>query len=125
MTREEALVRVENLMDSARNIKDQMALQMALDDMWELDELEQSAKCIEIEAVKPLTLDELQALDGDKIYIHYIGACQGFYKDGFAPYFGRHALAVQEYDGAIHACNLPLAQYGKGWLAYRHKPKEV
>lgn len=73
---------------------------------------------------EPLTLDELWEMDGDKIYIKFIGACKRFYDDEYAPYYGRHEQYVQKYNGMLRACYLPLKYYGKAWLAYRHKPKE-
>lgn len=73
----------------------------------------------------PLTLDELQEMDGDKIYIKFIGACEGFYDDEYAPYFGQHEQYVQKYNGMLRACDLPLKYYDESWLAYRRKPEEA
>lgn len=73
---------------------------------------------------KLLTLDELRQMDGDKIYIQYIGACKGFYDDEYAPYYGQNEQYVQKYNGMLRACDLPLKYYGKTWIAYRHKPEE-
>lgn len=78
----------------------------------------------EAENPKPLTLDDLREMDGEKIYIKYIDACEGFYDDEYAPYYGQHEQYVQKYNGMLRACDLPLKYYGKSWLAYLHKPKE-
>lgn len=72
----------------------------------------------------PLTLDELREMDGDKVYIKFIGACKGFYDDEYAPYFGKYEQYVQKYNGMLRVCDLPLKYYGESWLAYRRKTKE-
>lgn len=79
----------------------------------------------EAEKNEPLTLDELRQMDGDKIYIQYIGPCEGFFKDEYAPYYGQNEQYVQKSNGTLQACGLPLKHYGKTWTAYRHKPQEV
>lgn len=78
----------------------------------------------EIEENTPLTLDELRKMDGDKIYIQFIGILRGFYDDEYAPYYGQHEQYVQKYNGMLRACDLPLKYYGESWLAYRRKPGE-
>ena len=72
----------------------------------------------------PLTLDELREMDGDKIYIKFIGVLRGFYDDEYAPYYGQHEQYIQKYNGMLRACDLPLRYYGESWLAYRRKPEE-
>lgn len=79
---------------------------------------------MEAEKNEPLTLDELREMDGDKVYIQFIGACKGFYDDEYAPYYGKYEQYVQKYNGMLRACDLPLKYYGESWFAYRHKPKE-
>ena len=74
---------------------------------------------------KPLTLDELRGMDGNKIYIHYIGHCFGFYEDEVAPYYGDKEQYIQRYNGMLHACDLPLKYYGIEWLAYARKPEGI
>ncbi len=76
----------------------------------------------EAEKNEPLTLEELREMDGDKIHIHYIGPCKGFYENEVAPYYGKCEQYVQEYNGMLRACALPLKYYGTHWIAYRHKP---
>lgn len=73
---------------------------------------------------KPLTLNELRKMDGDKIHIRFIGTCKGFYDDEYAPYYGRQEQYIQKYNGMLRACDLPLKYYGEAWLAYRRPPKE-
>lgn len=63
-------------------------------------------------------------MDGDKVYIQFIGACKGFYDDEYAPYYGKYEQYVQKYNGMLRACDLPLKYYGESWLAYRRKPEE-
>lgn len=70
----------------------------------------------------PLTLDELREMDGDKIYIKFIGVSRGFYDDEYAPYYGQHEQYIQKYNGMLRACDLPLKYYGESWLGYRRKP---
>ena len=77
----------------------------------------------EQEANKRLTQDELRDLDGDKIFIQYIGPCEGFYDDEYAPYYGRYEQYVQKYNGMLRACDLPLKYYGNSRIAYRRKPE--
>lgn len=74
---------------------------------------------------EPLTLEELREMDGDKINIHYIGACAGFYEDETAPYYGDHEKCIQRYNGMLRACDLPLKYYGTQWTAtlYRCPPE--
>lgn len=74
---------------------------------------------------EPLTLEQLREMDGDKINIHYIGACAGFYEDETAPYYGDHEQYIQRYNGMLRACGLPLKYYGTQWTAtlYRRPPE--
>lgn len=72
-----------------------------------------------------LTIEQLQEMDGDKINIHYIGACAGFYENKTAPYYGDHEQYIQRYNGMLRACDLPLKYYGTQWIAtlYRRPPE--
>lgn len=69
-----------------------------------------------------LTVERLKQMDGDKICIHYIGHCTGFYEDEIAPYYGDKEQYIQRYNGMLRACDLPLKYYGIEWLAYARKP---
>lgn len=73
----------------------------------------------------PLPLDELREMDGDKIYIKFIGVLKGFNDDGYAPYYGQHEQYVEEYNGMLRVRGLPLKYYVESWVAYRHKPEET
>lgn len=75
-------------------------------------------------ANEPLTLEQLRQMDGDKINIHYIGHCKGFWEDVIAPYYGKYEQYVCEYNGMIRATDLPLQYFGTEWTAtaYTHKP---
>ena len=72
-----------------------------------------------------LTLEQLREMDGDKIAIHYIGDCAGFYEDEIAPYYGDQEQYIQRYNGMLRACDLPLKYYGTQWTAtlYRRPPE--
>ena len=72
-----------------------------------------------------LTIEQLREMDGDKINIHYIGACAGFYENETAPYYGNHEQYIQRYNGMLRACDLPLKYYGTQWIAtlYRRPPE--
>lgn len=74
---------------------------------------------------KALTLEQLREMDGDKIAIHYIGDCAGFYEDEIAPYYGDQEQYIQRYNGMLRACDLPLKYYGTQWTAtlYRRPPE--
>lgn len=69
-------------------------------------------------------LEELRGMDGDKIYICFIGTCKGFYDDETAPYYGQQEQYIQHYNGMLRACDLPLKYYGVMWLAYRRPPEQ-
>ena len=74
---------------------------------------------------EPLTLEQLREMDGDKIAIHYIGDCAGFYEDEIAPYYGDQEQYIQRYNGMLRACDLPLKYYGTQWTAtLYHRPPE-
>lgn len=70
----------------------------------------------------PLTIEELRKMDGDKIYIQFIGVCKGFCDDEYAPYYGQHEQYIQKHNGMLICCDLLLKYYGEAWLAYRRKP---
>ena len=74
---------------------------------------------------EPLTIQKLREMDGDKINIHFIGDCAGFYEDETSPYYGDHEQYIQRYNGVLRACDLPLKYYGTQWTAtlYRRPPE--
>ena len=74
---------------------------------------------------EPLTIEQLREMNGDKIAIHYIGDCAGFYEDEIAPYYGDQEQYIQRYNGMLRACDLPLKYYGTQWTAtlYRRPPE--
>ena len=81
-----------------------------------VDEL-QVASCArqEQERNAPLTLDELRKMDGEPVWVQYTGV----------PEYGRWAIVegVGENCLFLHD-DFTCHDYGKTWLAYRHK-KEV
>lgn len=74
---------------------------------------------------EPLTLEQLREMDGDKINIHYIGDCAGFYEDETATYYGDLEQYIQRDNGLLRACNLPLKYYGKKWTATLYHCRET
>lgn len=81
---------------------------------------EQETKCVEIDTVKPLTLDELREMDGEPVWIrakHY-----GIYADIV------NIMGKEDGERRVHfSINYRLQENGCGktWLAYRSEPKEV
>lgn len=123
MTREEAIVRLENLIDSEKKPRNQLALQMAIDDMQEQEERESPT---------PLTLDELRQMAQrcEGVYVAHVYGSPVFRGKRYcaavldlSPAFGSNTLHVH----AIYGDRLTLWEddYGKNWLAYRSKPKDV
>lgn len=92
---------------------------------------EQDAKVVEIDQVKPLTLEELRQMAQrcEGVYVAHVDGSPVFRGKrycaavlDFSPAFGSNALHVH----AIYGDRLTLWEddYGKNWLAYRSKPKE-
>ena len=121
MTREEAIEAIKcNWPDSRYTI-----LREALD--MAISALRQETKVVEIDHVKPLTLDELREMDGEPVWTVTTGVSSS----------GRWELCTCE---TVCACPLhkvlrcvtadgevtdyDLDTYGKTWLAYRQKPEE-
>ena len=65
--------------------------------------------------VEPLTLDELRKMDGEPVWVQSPGV----------PEYGRWAIVegVGENCLFLHD-DFTCHDYGKTWLAYRHKPEE-
>lgn len=72
-----------------------------------------------------LPLAEVHKLDGDLIHIHFIGFCKGVCEDVCAPYYSKYEQYIQEYNGMLRPCNLPLKYYGEAWLAQRKDESEI
>ena len=75
--------------------------------------LRQQGNSIEIEAIKPLTLDELRAMNGEPVYI-VSGDVSWWDIVGNSSNY----LILRSGEA------LPYKKYGE-WLACRHKPDEV
>lgn len=118
MTREEAIVRLENLIDSEKKPRNQLALQMAIDDMQEQEEREHP---------RPLTLAELREMDGEPVWC--IDGC-GHERWCLVSLKGNSTNAVDSENGLWWGgfyCMDGDGNYGLcnvGWIAFRHKPKE-
>lgn len=84
---------------------------------------EQEAKCVEIEAVKPLTLDELREMDGQPVLIELLDTDE-LYKKFWVIRTDWCDTRNPEPMIMFHMRWYSHADYGKTWLAYRHKPKE-
>ena len=64
-----------------------------------------------------LTRLELAEMQGEKIRVHYIGACSGFYEDETVSYYGELEQGVVLHDHKLQATSLSLRQYGSSWTA--------
>ena len=110
MTREEAIEAIKcNWPDSRYTILRE-ALDMAISALRQEDHFLEVTKKVE-----PLTLDELRKMDGEPVWVQSPGI----------PEYGRWAIV----EGAGENClflhdDFTCHDYGKTWLAYRHK-KEV
>lgn len=67
---------------------------------------------------RKLTVAELKAMRGDKIFIRHINACAGFYYDLTAPYWGNHEQYIADTPDGLAAVSLPLSHYGTAWIAF-------
>lgn len=122
MTREEAIVRLENLIDSEKKPRNQLALNMAIDDMREQEERENP---------KPLTLDELRETSLQEwVWISVLSPFECEQK--VSAYYRRYESCGAALAARAFWCGYPgltfgfdYVDYGKTWLAYSHKPKGV
>lgn len=88
---------------------------LALSALRAQQELESNLKVLE--SNQPLTMDELREMEGEPVWIVF-GECG----DWRVPDF----IDIGAYRGFIRFTDKsaePLADYGKDWLAYRHKPE--
>ena len=112
MTREEAIEAIKcNWPDSRYTILRE-ALDMAISALRQQEHFREVTKKVE-----PLTLDELQKMDGEPVYIventEYWSIVNGF---------GRNGVYLLSYGNPDDFGSFEL--YGKTWLAYRQKPEE-
>ena len=93
----------------------------------------------ELEKNAPLTLDELREMDGEPVYIRMEDGREGYaiivwaydspllygpdYYDGVSGEPDIDFYGLQDANDSLKESNWNLHQLG--WLAYRHKPKEV
>ena len=64
---------------------------------------------------EPLTLDELRKMDGEPVWVQSPGV----------PEYGRWAIVEGVGDNCLFLHDdFTCHDYGKTWLAYRHKPEE-
>lgn len=94
---------------------DQEACRHAVAALRAQQELE--SNLIVLESNPPLTLDELRQMDGEPVWVEF-GECG----DWRIPDF----IDIGAYRGFIRFTDRSsefLADYGKDWLAYRHKPE--
>ena len=113
MNREEAIEAIKcNWPDSRYTILRE-ALDMAISALRQQERFGDVTKKVE-----PLTLEELRQMEGEPAYI----VC-GEWKDWRIPDF----IDIGAYKGFIRFTDKsaePIDEYGKTWLAYRHKPEE-
>lgn len=116
MTREEAIVRLENLIDSEKKPRNQLALQMAIDDMQEQEERENPT---------PLTLDELLEMNEEPVFlvdlVHKSDPETPNLWGGWIVFTSHNTNGFIPRGGGFFS----NYGYGKTWLAYRSKPKDV
>lgn len=125
MTIQEAIMRITDHMEvhhigEPPHIKIGDALLMAIDALMEKAERDDP---------KPLTIEELLQMDGELVWFEVIDA-----NDYTVPNKSEWAQVVlPEWKRAVwfwrfgNECESEpkMENYGKTWLAYRHKPKEV
>ncbi len=70
----------------------------------------------ELESSKPLTLDELRAMDGEPVWVNFPKCPEA--NRWMLVDTGRHCV----YNGLLGDCD--FEDCGKTWLAYRRKPKD-
>lgn len=114
MTREEAIVRLEQILDLTNIPKNQMALQMAIDDMVEQDEREDP---------KPLTLDELWEMAGEPVWCSEY-QCYGIIKVETIGSWSNTPFLVGVWHDRGVAGNFEYDIEKRGLTIYRSKPKE-
>ena len=73
---------------------------------------------------EPLTVDEMNALDHEPIYVLHTGGkwTMNGWHIATASSYQNHGRCDLEIDNGN--TTIDMQNYGKTWLAYRHKPKE-
>ena len=124
MTREKAIEYWEGLrktfssqLENEENYFGRMHLQTTIDAVdMAISALRQEEHFLDLtKMVEPLTLDELRQMDGEPVWVQSPGV----------PEYGRWAIV----EGVGENClflrdDFTCHDYGKTWLAYRHKPEE-
>lgn len=77
------------------------------------------------EVPRRLTEEEMRAMRGQMVYIHYIGPCHGFYQDGYMPYFGDEEIGITLINEGYSRLHMPLSMYNKSWCALAYKPNDT
>lgn len=119
MTNEEAIKVLEKQFDkSCGNYRYQNAEKLDFEDaLWvAISALRQEDHFREVtKKVEPLTLDELRKMDGEPVWVQSPGV----------PEYGRWAIVEGVGENCLFLRNdFTCHDYGKTWLAYRHKPEE-
>ena len=113
MTREEAIEAIKcNWPDSRYTILRE-ALDMAISALRQQEHFREVTKKVE-----PLTLDELQKMDGETVWVEFQDGSGGCWGLVHITMFNHVVLANGLY------CTFGKPYYGKTWLAYRQKPEE-
>ena len=115
MNREDAIEAIKRNWPDSRYTILREALDMAISALRQEDHFRDLTKKVE-----PLTLDELRKMDGEPVWIKLFDKDEEFW--------------VLRYDWVdtrnpdpmilLHMRWYSHADYGKTWLAYRHKPEE-
>lgn len=77
------------------------------------------------ERPREYTVEEMQAMRGQMVYVHYMGPCHGFYADEYMPFFGDDEIGVKLINDQYARMHMPLSLYNKSWVALAYKPNET
>lgn len=120
MTIQEAIKRIRDHME-VHNIGEPPHIHIGDALLMAIDALREKA---EREDPQPLTLEELRQMDGEPVWVKTKNAYNGEGECCVVHVLRdrRHFVAlIPGIEDMWH----PSSHYGKEWLAYRHKPKEV
>lgn len=112
------LARIEQLEQENDELRADMGNPVADPKLVEIDHVK-NADTGNLQDGKPLTLNELRGMDGEPVWV-----------EDSTSRFSWYAILCEKLKGFIwmyHShgkTRLPLSDYGKTWLAYRHKPEK-
>ena len=80
-------------------------------------------KVVEIDQVKPLTLDELRQMDGEPVWVEFQDGSGGCWGLVHITMFNHVVFAHVVFANGLY-CTVGKPYFGKTWLTYRQKPEE-